>query len=76
MGGQGLGGDVRPAAQLAKIKEMRKIGILYGMESTFPPALIERINAFNIADVRAESIVVGGVGMAQPSGYRVIVDRI
>ena len=55
---------------------MRKIGILYGMESTFPPALIERINAFNIADVRAESIVVGGVGMAQPSGYRVIVDRI
>src|SRR5450755_3122205 len=55
---------------------MRKIGILYGMENTFPPALIERINSLNVPDVHAESILLGGVGMAQPSGYRVIVDRI
>src|ERR1035438_2105339 len=55
---------------------MRKIGLLYGMESTFPPALVDRINSLNVDDVRAESILMGGVGMAQPSGYRVIVDRI
>src|SRR5215470_16726003 len=55
---------------------MRKIGILYGMENTFPGALVDRINSLNVADVQAESLLVGGVGMAQPSGYRVIIDRI
>ena len=55
---------------------MRKIGILYGMENTFPGAFVERVNALGIEDVRAESIVLGGVRMAHPSGYRVIVDRI
>ena len=55
---------------------MKKIGILYGMENTFPPALVDRINSLGVPDVQAESLLVGGVGMAQPSGYRVIVDRI
>ena len=55
---------------------MRKIGLLYGMESTFPPALVDRINSLNVPGIHAESILMGGVGMAQPSGYRVIVDRI
>ena len=55
---------------------MRKIGVLYGMENTFPGALVDRINSRNVEDVRAESLLVGGVGMARPSGYRVIVDRI
>jgi hypothetical protein len=55
---------------------MHKIGVLYGMESTFPPALVDRINSFNVDGVRAESILMGGVMMAEPSGYRVIVDRI
>ena len=55
---------------------MHTIGLLYGMESTFPPALVDRINALQVDNVRAESLLVGGVGMAQPSGYRVIIDRI
>ena len=55
---------------------MRKIGILYGMENTFPGALVDRINALGDEEVRAESILLGGVQMAQPSGYHVIVDRI
>jgi hypothetical protein len=55
---------------------MRRIGVLYGMENTFPRALVERINSRNVEDVRAESLLVGGVEMAQPSGYRLIVDRI
>jgi len=54
----------------------RKIGILYGMERTFPPALISRINGMNIPGVVAEDIKIGGVKMADPSGYRVIIDRI
>ncbi len=55
---------------------MRKIGVLYGMENTFPGALIDRINALEVPGVSAESVKIGGVRMAEPSGYRVIVDRI
>lgn len=55
---------------------MRKIGIIYGMENTFPAALVEHINGKNVPGVRAEHIRIGGVKMAEPSGYRVIIDRI
>ena len=55
---------------------MKKIGIIFGMENTFPPAVVEKINNMKIADVSAEFVKVGGVNMAAPSGYRVIVDRI
>jgi hypothetical protein len=52
-----------------------KIGILVGMENTFPPALIEKINSMN-AGVTAEYIKVGGVKMGEPTPYRLIFDRI
>ncbi|MBV9611984.1 MAG: hypothetical protein JO091_05905 [Acidobacteriaceae bacterium] len=55
---------------------MPKIGIIYGMENTFPPALVDRINSKKVRDVTAEHVRVGGVKMSEPSGYRVIVDRI
>lgn len=54
----------------------KKIGILYGMENTFPSALVDRINSRNIPDVEAEHIKIGAVKMAEPGGYKVIVDRI
>jgi hypothetical protein len=50
------------------------------MEDSFPPALVDRINALiadrGIPDLHAESLLTGSVGMAVPSGYRLIVDRI
>src|SRR5215831_5632483 len=52
-----------------------KIGILVGMENTFPPALIEKINGMN-AGVTAEYVKVGGVKMGEPTPYRLIFDRI
>jgi glutathione synthase/RimK-type ligase-like ATP-grasp enzyme len=55
---------------------MPKIGIIYGMENTFPPALVDRINSKNVPGVTAEHIRIGAVKMADPSGYRVIIDRI
>jgi glutathione synthase/RimK-type ligase-like ATP-grasp enzyme len=55
---------------------MPKVGILYGMENTFPPALVDRINSKKIPDVTAEHIRIGAVKMAEPSGYAVIIDRI
>ncbi|HZQ23736.1 MAG TPA: hypothetical protein VFA89_13170 [Terriglobales bacterium] len=54
----------------------RKIGIIFGMENTFPPALVDKINGMKVDDVRAEFVNLGGIKMAEPSGYRVIVDRI
>ena len=55
---------------------MSKIGIVYGMETTFPSALVDRINSKNIPGIEAEHLRIGPVKMAEPSGYRVIVDRI
>ncbi len=55
---------------------MKKIGVLFGVESTFPGALVEKINSMGVKDVTAEPVEVGGVEMAAPSGYAVIVDRI
>jgi glutathione synthase/RimK-type ligase-like ATP-grasp enzyme len=52
-----------------------KIGILVGMENTFPPALIEKINGMN-AGVTAEYVKIGGVIMGEPTPYRLIFDRI
>jgi len=40
---------------------MKKIGILFGMENTFPPALVETINAMKIDGVTAEFVQVGGI---------------
>lgn len=53
-----------------------KIGVVYGEENTFPPALVDRINARRVPDVIAEHIRVGPVRMAAANDYRVIVDRI
>ncbi len=52
-----------------------KIGILVGMENTFPPALIEKINSMD-AGITAEYIKLGGVKMAEATEYSVIFDRI
>ena len=55
---------------------LRRIGLLYGMENTFPGALIERINSRKIDGIVAESLMTGGFRMDEPSPYAVIVDRI
>lgn len=55
---------------------MNRIAVLYGMEDSFPPALVHRINQKAVSGVVAEHLKVGGVRMAEPCGYRVIIDRI
>ena len=52
------------------------IGVLFGMEESFPPALVDRINRMDVPGVSAESVSVGAVRMDEPARYRVIVDRI
>ena len=55
---------------------MKKIGVLFGMENTFPGALVERINSMNIDGITAEFVETGAVRLDRPSAYAVIVDRI
>jgi hypothetical protein len=55
---------------------LAKIGILYGMENSFPPALVDHINARGVAGFSAEHLKTGGVVMAEPCGYDLIIDRI
>lgn len=55
---------------------MKKIGILFGQERSFPMAFIERINSKGVKDVMAEPVRIDKVMQGEPSGYHVIVDRI
>ena len=55
---------------------MKRIAVLYGMEETFPPALVDRINSIDPGRVSAEHLKVGAVSLGQPPGYDVIIDRI
>jgi len=55
---------------------MKKIGILFGQERTFPQAFIERINSKNIEGIQAEPVRIDKIMQGEPSGYAVIVDRI
>jgi glutathione synthase/RimK-type ligase-like ATP-grasp enzyme len=60
---------------------MKTIGILFGVENSFPSALVEHINARNVETrtgegVRAEFVLAGAVALRQACRYAVIVDRI
>lgn len=55
---------------------MKKIGILFGQERSFPLAFVERINSKNIPGIMAEPVRIDKVLQGELSGYAVIVDRI
>lgn len=55
---------------------MKKIGILFGQERSFPQALIDHINAKKVDGIVAEAVSIDKVVQAAPAGYAVIIDRI
>src|SRR3712207_4709315 len=55
---------------------MKKIGILYGQERSFPMAFIERINSKNIEGITAEPVHIDKAMQGEQTPYAVIVDRI
>lgn len=55
---------------------MKKIGILFGQETTFPPAFVERVNSKKEKNITAEFVKIDKVVQGDPSGYDVILDRI
>lgn len=55
---------------------MKKIGILFGMEDTFPWAVIDKINGMGLEGIVAEAVKVDIVSQGEPTEYAVIIDRI
>ncbi len=55
---------------------MKKIGILFGMENTFPNAFIDRVNSKGEDGIIAEAVTIDKVIQAAPGEYAVIIDRI
>ncbi len=55
---------------------MKKIGILFGQENTFPPAFVERVNSKKEKGITAEFVKIDKVVQGEANGYDVIIDRI
>jgi glutathione synthase/RimK-type ligase-like ATP-grasp enzyme len=55
---------------------MKKIGILFGQENTFPQAFVDRVNQKAVDGITAEFVKIEQVEQAVPCGYDVIIDRI
>ncbi len=55
---------------------MKRIGILFGGENSFPGALVELINARNLDGIQAEFVLTGAVEAASAPHYAVLIDRI
>src|SRR6476619_6393155 len=55
---------------------MKKIGILFGKERSFPEAFVERVNSKNTDGITAEPVHINKVLQGESSGYAVIIDRI
>jgi len=55
---------------------MKKIGILFGKENTFPPAFVERINEKKPKGIVAEAVQIDVLEQGEATEYAVIVDRI
>jgi hypothetical protein len=55
---------------------MKKIGVLFGKERSFPEAFIERVNSKHVDGIMAEAVRIDKVMQGEPSGYAVIFDRI
>ena len=55
---------------------MKKIGIIHGMEDSFPTAFIDRINSKNIPGIVAERVTIDKVIQGEACGFDVLLDRI
>ena len=55
---------------------MKKIGVLFGKERSFPMAFIERVNSKGIDGIIAEPVRIDKVVQGDAGEYAVIIDRI
>ncbi|MEO7444265.1 MAG: hypothetical protein ABIT96_02325 [Ferruginibacter sp.] len=55
---------------------MKKIGVLFGKERSFPEAFIERVNSKKPDGIMAEAVEIDKVMQGEATDYAVIFDRI
>ncbi|MEZ4887681.1 MAG: hypothetical protein R3E32_23305 [Chitinophagales bacterium] len=55
---------------------MKKIGILFGQENTFPQAFVNKVNEKAVEGIVAEAVTIDKVMQGEPTEYAVIIDRI
>jgi glutathione synthase/RimK-type ligase-like ATP-grasp enzyme len=55
---------------------IKKVGILFGMEDTYPWAFIDKVNELGKGEVIAEAVQIDKVQQGIDYGYSVIFDRI
>tara|TARA_R110002051_G_scaffold115026_1_gene188049 strand:+ start:50159 stop:51286 length:1128 start_codon:yes stop_codon:yes gene_type:complete len=55
---------------------IKKVGILFGMEDTFPWAFIDKVNELGKGEIIAEAVQIDKVQQGIDYGYSVIFDRI
>jgi hypothetical protein len=56
-------------------EDVKKIGIVFGMENTSPWAPIERISGTEVQDVAADPVKVGRATTGVPAGHTWIVEH-
>jgi len=55
---------------------MKKIGILFGQERSFPQAFVNKVNELEGTEIVAEFVNINKVFQGETLGYDVIIDRI
>ncbi|WP_313091666.1 ATP-grasp domain-containing protein [Chryseobacterium flavum] len=55
---------------------IKKVGILFGMEDTFPWAFIDKVNELGGGEIVAEPVTIDKLEQGADYGYAVIIDRI
>lgn len=55
---------------------VKKVGILFGMEDTFPWAFIDKVNEMGKGEIIAEAVQIDKLQQGIDYGYHVIIDRI
>jgi glutathione synthase/RimK-type ligase-like ATP-grasp enzyme len=55
---------------------VKKIGILFGQENSFPQAFVDRVNQKKESGIVAEFVTIDKVEQGEPTEYAVIIDRI
>lgn len=55
---------------------MKRIGVFFGQERSFPYALVARINDMKIDGIVAEPVQIGGISLETPKKYDLVLDRI
>ena len=54
---------------------MKKIGILFGQENTFPQAFVDRVNSKKENGITAELAHINKIIQGEPLGYDVLIDQ-